>query len=369
LTDVNEHEQVVIDLPEVQPRITRYVTQSGYCDHCRRRVRPRHPEQISAATGAAGVQIGPRAKALAADLKHRLGVPYAKICELMQVAFGLDFTRRGACQADARSAQQARSVYQELIQLIGQCAVVHADETGWRINTLSAWLWVFTNQQMTVHTIQKSRGHQVMVEILGQEFAGILSSDCFAAYDHHVLADWLKQKRLGHILKDLSQMEETKTRGAVRFAQEVIAVLRTALQLRDQKPMLPPADFAASAAKIEARLDQLIDGKRRLTDRDNARLAKRWRKQRAHLLRFLYVDGLDATNNHAERMLRPAVITRKTSGGNRTDGGAQTHSILASVLVTCRQQALPILDFLVKVQRAVGGVMPSLAPSPQIDTS
>ena len=378
---MNAHEQFEIDIPEVRPKITRYVTHSGYCSQCSRRVRSRHPEQISEATGAAGVLIGPRAKALGADLKHRLGVPYAKISELMQVAFGLDFTRSGACQADARLAQQARPVYEELIELISQSAIVHADETGWRIGPLSAWLWVFTNQQITVYTVEESRGHEVVIEILGQEFAGILSSDCFAAYDHQALADWLKQKCLGHILKDPGsspgQMEEAKSRGVVRFAQDVIAVLRAALALRGQKPKLLPVNFAAEAAKIEARLDKLIDEKRRLTDPDNARLAKRLRKQRAHpgsgpgqaLLRFLYVDGLDATNNQAERMLRPAVITRKTSGCNRSKDGAKTHSILASVLVTCRQQALPILGFLVKVQRAMGGVMPSLAPLPQLDTS
>jgi hypothetical protein len=105
LLQVNEHEQVVVDIPEVQPTIIRYVTQSGYCGRCRQRVRARHPEQISAATGAAGVVIGPRAKALGADLKHRLGVSYAKISELMQVAFGLDVTRGGLCQADARLAK------------------------------------------------------------------------------------------------------------------------------------------------------------------------------------------------------------------------------------------------------------------------
>src|SRR5262249_56700917 len=160
----------------------------------------RHPEQISTATGAAGVVIGPRAKALAADLKHRLGVPFAKVCEVLAVGFGLHWTRGGACQADARLAEQARPVYEELIELIRQCAVAHCDETGWRIGTLSAWLWVFTNRQVTVYTIKESRGHDVVVEILGKEFAGILSSDGFSAYDHKALAQWLKQKCLGHIL-------------------------------------------------------------------------------------------------------------------------------------------------------------------------
>jgi hypothetical protein len=72
---VKAHEQFMVDIPEVRPTITRYVTYSGYCGQCRRRVRSRHPEQISEAVGAAGVAIGPRAKALGADLKHRLGVP------------------------------------------------------------------------------------------------------------------------------------------------------------------------------------------------------------------------------------------------------------------------------------------------------
>src|SRR5262249_8980019 len=125
------------------------------------------------------------------------------------------------------------------------------------------------------------------------------------------------------------------------FAQEVIAVLRAALALRDQKAKLLPETFAGQATEIEQRLDALIDEKRRLTDPDNRRIAKRLRKPREHWLRFLYVEGLDATNNRAERMLRPAVITRKASGCNRSEGGAETHSILASVLVTCRRARDP----------------------------
>lgn len=368
LTDVTDHEQFVVDIPTVQPTVTRYVTHSGHCAHCGQRVRSRHPEQISDASGAAGVVIGPRAKALAADLKHRLGVPYAKVAEVLAVGFGLPVSRGGLCQADARLAEQARPVYVELIDLIGQSAVAHTDETGWRIGTLGAWLWVFTNREMTVYTIQPSRGHEVVVEILGEAFAGVLVSDCFTAYDHQALADWLKQKCVGHLLKDLSELKASKTRGAVRFARDVTAVLRAALALRDQKPALSPADFAAQAARLEAQRDELISERRQLTDADNARLAKRLRKHRAPLLRFLYVDGLDATNNQAERMLRPAVITRKTGGCNRTQGGAETHSILASVLTTCRQQGFSILDSLVKIQRNIGSTLKSLAP-PLPDTS
>jgi transposase len=368
VTDVKDHEQFVVDIPPVQPIVTRYVTHSGQCARCGRRVRSHHPEQISDATGAAGVVIGPRAKALAADLKHRLGVPYAKVAEVLEVGFGLPVSRGGLCQADARLAQHARPVYDELIDLIRQSAVAHADETSWRIGTLAAWLWVFTHRDLTVYTIASGRGHEVVLQMLGEAFAGVLVSDGFTAYDHRALAAWLKQKCIGHLLKDLSELNESKTGGAVRFAREVTTVLRAALTLRDQKPTLAPADFAAQAAHLEAQLDALIDTRRQLTDADNLRFAKRLRKHRPHLLRFLYVNGLDATNNQAERMLRPAVITRKTGGCNRTEGGAQTHSILASVLTTCRQQGFSILDALVKIQRRVGRTLQALAP-PLLDTS
>ena len=280
VTDVKDHEQFVVDIPEVQPVVTRYVTHSGQCARCGRRVRSRHPEQISDATGAAGVLIGPRAKALAADLKHRLGVPYAKVAEVLSVGFGLPVSRGGLCQADARLAEQAQPVYAELIELIRQSAVAHADETGWRIGTLAAWLWVFTNRDLTVYTIETGRGHEVVVQILGAAFAGILVSDCFTAYDHQALADWLKQKCIGHLLKDLSELNESKTGGAVCFARDVTAVLRAALALRDHKLTLAPADFAAQAAHLEAQLDALIDARRQLTDADNLRFAKRLRKHR-----------------------------------------------------------------------------------------
>jgi len=361
LTDLKDHEQFVVDIPPIKPVVTRYVTHSGYCAACRQRVRSHHPEQTSEATGAAGIVVGARAKALAADLKHRLGASYGKVCEVINDAFGLRVTRSGWCQADQRLADQARPVYVELIEALRLCAVVHSDETGWRIGLLSAWLWVFTNQHITVYAIREGRGHEVVIEILGQTFQGILVSDCFLAYDDQTLRDWLKQKCVGHLLRNLSELAESKTGGAVRFAQNVTTLLQKALALKAEKPSLSPALFAQRAAALEAELDALINPQRRLTDPDNLRLAKRLRKQRPHVLRFLYVDGLDATNNQAERQLRPGVITRKTSGCNRTDRGAKAHSILGSILATCRQQAIPILDYLVKLQQ-YGGEPPALAP-------
>lgn len=351
LREFRKHEQYVSDIPVVQVKVTRFVSYSAYCSKCHRRVRSQHPEQTSQATGAAGVMVGPRAKALAANLKHRLGVSYGNVSEVLNDIFGLQVSRSGWCQADQKLAATARPVYAELIQVLRQCSGVHADETSWRMGTLAAWLWVFTNREISVYAIRDNRSSDVVVDILGREFKGILVSDCFSAYDDRRLSAWLKQKCLSHLLRDLDEMKQSKTGRALHFARQVTAVLQAALALKAEKARLDPFTFFQRAQALETRLDGLIALRRRFADHDNARFAKRLRKHRPNLLRFLYVDALDATNNLAERMLRPAVITRKTNGCNRVRNGAETHAILASVLVTCRQRSIPILDYLVKMQR------------------
>jgi hypothetical protein len=254
-------------------------------------------------------------------------------------------------------------VYEALVELIRQCSVIHADETGWRIGTLAAWLWGFTHREVTVYAIRDNRSSDVVIDILGEEFQGILTSDCYLAYDDRRLKEWLKQKWVGHLLRELKEMKESKSGRALHFARQMTTILQEALALKTQKSRLDPFTFFQCAQDLETRLDALIAPQRRLRDADNARFAKRLRKHRPHLVRFLYVDELDATNNQAERMLRPAVITRKTNGCNRTRGGGVTHAILSSVLVTCHQHAIPILDYLVQLQHAYGS---GGSPSPLV---
>jgi hypothetical protein len=179
----------------------------------------------------------------------------------------------------------------------------------------------------------------VVVEVLGADFGGVLASDCFLAYDPLPFA---KQKCLAHLLKSCREIEAAKTRSAVRFSRRLAALLRKAMALKRRRGALSPHGYAVARGRIHAELDWLLAGD--LTDPDNARLAQRLRKHRSHLLRSLDHDGLDATNNLAEREIRPAVITRELSAGNRTEAGAETLAVLASVLRTLHRQGRPILD-------------------------
>lgn len=344
LTDRKTHTTFQQDI-EFNVVTSRFVTHSGYCPCCAQRVRSRHPEQTSSATGAAGVCLGANAKSLAAQLKHQSGMSFEKIAALLN-SFGLRVTPSGLCQSNERLAVKAKGIYEALIEALRASCCVGADETGWRIGPLSAWLWVFTQEEITVFTIERSRAHEVVLKILGREFKGILHTDCFLAYDHKALKDWLQQKCFAHFLKDLNRMEEEKTGGAVRFPRAVAEVLRDAIALRGDMPDLTSRQRARRRNQIERRLDALIDGNRRFSDPDNRRFAARLRKQRKHLFRFLEHDKAEPTNNRSERMIRPAVITRKIGGCNKTEKGAQTHAVLASILATARQQGRNLFDFL-----------------------
>ena len=357
---VTIRDQYQIDLPEPKPVVTRFRVPVARCPACHRRVQGRHPEQTSDALGSAAVQYGPRLLGLAADLKHRLGVSYRKCSSVLLTLTGVVVASAALVRSGHRLRKLAQPSYDRLVEAASKSAVQHVDETGWKIGGRSAWLWVFADEKVTLYRIRKSRAHDVVVEVLGEEFGGVLVSDCFLAYDPLPFA---KQKCLAHLLKTCSEIEQSKTRGAVRFSRRVAALLRRAMALKRRRGTMGDRGYAVLRGKIHAELNRLLEGT--YTDPDNARLAKRLRKQRGHLLRFLDHDGVDATNNLAEREIRPAVIARKLSAGNRTEAGAETHAVLASVLRTCRRQGRDIIKTLEGlIRRGPGHVVDFAPPSP-----
>lgn len=344
IVDCKKHKSFQEDI-EVRKVTTCFITHSGYCDKCKKRVQSIHPEQTSRAVGSAGTFLGPNIKALGAQLKHNLAVPFAKIRSLLS-SFGFNVTESGLCQSNERLAKKAQPLYESLCKELRSACCVGSDETGWRIGTLNAWLWVFTSKTATIYHIDEGRSHEVILKILGKEFKGVLSADCFKAYDHKALKDWIQQKCFSHFLSTLKKMKENKSGVRSLFSRNVSATLKQAIELKKEKQSLTQSQFKRRRKKIECALDSLIDKKRKFSDPDNARFAKRLRKQRRHLFQFLYLDEVEPTNNQSERMLRPAVISRKIGACNKTHKGATTHAVLASLIVTVLQRGYNAFNFL-----------------------
>ena len=349
------HDQYQVDLPEPRPIITRFRVGVAHCPTCRRRLQGRHPEQTSQALGAAAVQLGPRLPSFAAALKHRLGVPYRKAAQAIGTLCGPVIAPSALVRGGHRPRRLAQPSYERLIEAARGSPVQHVDETSWKIGGRSAWLGVFADRHATIYRIRHSRGHEVVEGVLGEGYRGVLVSDCFPAYDP---LPYLKGKCSAHLLRRCSGLARSQVRGAVRFPRRVAAVLRQALALKRRRGRIGDHGYAVVRGRVHAAWRRLLAG--RYTDPDNARLAKLPREHRDRVLRFLDHDEVAATNHLAGQEIRPAVVVRKLSAGNRTMAGAETHAVLASVLRTCARQGREILAALTELlRRGPGHVLAS----------
>jgi transposase len=347
---VTLHDQYRIDLPEPEPVVTRFRVPVVHCPLCRRRIQGRHPEQTSDALGAAAVQYGPRLLAFAADLKHRLGVPYRECAAASGTPCGLVIAPSALVRSGHRLRRLARPSYESSIEAARCSEVQHADETGWKIGGHSAWLRVFADRHATIYLIRRSRGHEVAEEVPGESYRGVLISDCSPAYDP---LGGLKSKCSAHLLRRCSELARTKVRGAVRFPRRVAALLRRALALQRRRGRISDHGYAVERGRVPAEWRRLLSG--RYSDPENSRPAKLLGKHRDSVLRSLDHDGVDGTNLLAEREVRPAVVVRKLSAGNRTEAGAETHAVLMSVLRTLVRQGRDVLGAMAALLRGGSG--------------
>ena len=332
--DCQAVEQFIEEIPEVRPHVTHLITYGAICARCAQPVRSQHPLQTSTASGAAGVQLGPRALGLAAELRHAFGLTTRKTCRLLRTCFGLSLTPGGLVQAQHRVAGKLQPRYQALVAQLRQLPAVYVDETSWWVGGPKWWLWVFCSPTVTVYHVVAARDRAQVHALLGVDFAGVLVSDCLASYDD---ATVLQHKCYSHHLVAIRDACRTHPEQGAGYLASCRALLQGAMGLKAATAELPSAVVAQCRQALERQADTLLAEPR--PEPAEERLRRRLSKQRDHLFTFLDHAAVDATNNLAERQLRPAVIARKLSCGNKTERGATTWQVLSSLATTCAQQA------------------------------
>ena len=217
-----------------------------------------------------------------------------------------------------------------------QSAVLHGDETGWRTNGKTNWLWCFGNQFLTFYMIDRSRGSPALAKFFIQEFARTLITDFWGAYN--AVACAARQKCLVHLLRELEHTEKYKSAGKhwPTFAKKLRRLIGDAIRLWRAKGELSPKTYASRRHRLDIRLAEMIETT--WEDANARRLVKRLRRHQNELFTFLDQEGVPFDNNHAERSIRPAVILRKNSYGNRSQRGADCQAVLMSVFRTLKQR-------------------------------
>jgi transposase len=332
----------------------RYLVAKGRCPDCERMVHGRHPLQTSDALGAAGTMLGPRALALAAWLHYGCGTSSNKIARLF-CELGLAVSPGGITGALLRLGEDASGTYDALLAALRVSKVVSPDETSWRIDAERGWLWVFVGDKVTVYEIaigEGARGYEVAKEILGEDFAGILCRDGWAPYRRFESAT--HQTCVAHLLRRSNEMIADSRAGQARIPHALRRLLKDALALRDQRDegKIAGRRLKAEITALEARADKLLAAK--VTHEPNRKLLAHLANERDALFTFLKNPGVPATNHHAERAIRPQVVTRKSWGGNKSIEGARASVMIGSVLRTATQQGANPIEVLVALATSDG---------------
>lgn len=359
LSELKRHENYQTDLPPVVPVLTRFLFESGWCESCQRRVFSRHEEQTSFATGAASAHLGPRVLALVADWKGRLGLPLRKIAEMLQTQFGLKVSAGALALAIARLARRAEPTLEAMKQALAQEDVVHADETGWRVAARPAWLWVICNDRFTIYTITANRRASIVAEILGKDFSGLLMRDGWRSYDARL--EYSMLRCLVHLKRNAEDLEDTQQGGAAEAMGLFVLWLDGIFALRQSACELDALSYEREASELIEWFEEFLEQPQ--SSPSNQRFAARLGEIRDQVLCIIEDPALPATNNLAERQIRPAVIHRKISAGNKTEHGAEVLAILASLTTSCRQQGQSFLAWVHRLLTApVGQCVPFWLP-------
>lgn len=350
LSQVAQHQRLVEELVPARRLTVCYHTTSGWCPCCRRKIESRATNQPPAAD-LPHAQLGLNAIATAVLMRVAYRLPLRQISRLLGQLPGLHLSPGAIVKQLRRVSRWLGDDYDHLLRMIRASAVVHADETGWRTNGRNGWLWTICSRDHTLFHVDRSRAAKVIADLLGKGFGHngqTLVSDFYSVYDQF---DAPQQKCLTHLLREMRDLVVRRPELAShQFFRRCRRLIRDMLRLGRNRRQLKKADYQVKVDRIEQRLAALAEGE--WDDADANRLSRRLDRYRHKLTTFLHKPSVDPTNNAAERALRPAVVMRKITGGNRSEAGAQAWAILASIMRTAEQQGRDVLETIKALLRA-----------------
>lgn len=330
------------DFIPARREVTKFIHHDRKCPKCKSEVKSPLGE-----TEIPHSRLGPRVLVYSVLLHYFYRLPFRKASEILEESCGIKVSAGALSGMAKRLSKRLSGEFETLLGQIRAAPVLNIDETGWRTSGINHWLWVFADKLSTVYFIDRRRSGKVIDEVLGEEYDGVITSDFHGLYNRHGAR---KAKCWAHLLREFSEVgEENKSEDFQRMYRRVKRLWLDARRLWSNRGELPEDVYSRRLVKLEKRMSEIMLYP--YEDFHAKRLAKRFRKHEDGLLTFLKVDGVDPTNNKAERELRPGVIIRKISGGSRSPEGAETFSRLMSLISTCRARGRSFMEYAAKALR------------------
>lgn len=340
-------ERTIEDIPLEKARVIRHRQHRYYCQKCKKVVEPVVTEALPNA------RVGLNVLMLAAWLHYGAGMSLGNLVRLFGFSSRLRLTPSGLIQAWQRIADYLEPYYKQIQEKIQNSRALSADETGWRVNGVTYWLWCFASKLWCFYLIRKDRSRRVVRSVLGEFFRGILICDFWGAYN--AIVAFAKQRCLYHLLTELFKVDKrNKTPQWTSFRRVLKRLLKDGIRLAANRAAYSVAAFARRKQRLRDRLEAILDSE--YQEKDCRRLVKRLRRHREEIFTFLEYPEVSPFNNHGEQQMRKPVLVRRISHGNRSDRAAYAQAILMTVFRSMELQGRdPIEEALRLVRLAIIG--------------
>ena len=326
----------IIDLPQ-EVQVIEVLQEQKYCEQC---------QQVTTASSELalpGADIGINTTVHLVYLWLSMCLPFTRIADYLIQVFGQRMSTAGLSAHVIKVSQIFKPVYEELLEDVKKSKVLHADETGWRVQGKNWWLWVFGSKDTAIYTIDKSRGKTVVRRILGEVFMGVLVVDGWGAY-LSLLCE--QQSCMAHLLRKIRNLYAAfpRLRSVLKFYLKFRRILKDGERLQAKREALGEVVFKRRLTRLHNRLDELLKWKN--PNDLLQQIIKKVRKQRPRILTFVEHPDVPCHNNYGEYLIRIGVLKRKVSFGSKSAHGAKAYATLLSIYTTCKLRNINFIDFL-----------------------
>ena len=342
----------VVELPEVKAKVTEYRLHSRKCPGCGKRVQAQLPP------GVPQRSFGPTFQSTAAILTGRYRLSRREAQQLLDDLWSGKISLGALSSLEEATSHALENVVSDVAQSVNKAGVVNMDETGWREDNSRAWLWTAVIEGMSLFHINPRRSGDVVENLLGEDFSGVVGTDRYSAYKRIPV----EQRALcyAHLTRNFQGLVDRGGEAASVGQWGLVEIGRVfGLWHRYRDGELDRLGLQCELRPIKARFGKLLEYGKRVDDSKARALCKSLTELWDGLWTFSEVEGVEPTNNAAERALRPAVLWRKGSFGSQSDRGSRFAERMLTVAASCRQQERHLLSFLVEAcQGALSGSSP-----------
>src|SRR5215217_5318143 len=330
-----------VDIVEVPLSIQEHRSHPGWCPRCQKMHEAPLPPGI-----AHGGLVGPSLTTLIAYLKGACHASYSTVRKFLRDVVRVTISRGELARIIAKVSRALERPYQELLDDLPGQARLNVDETGHKQNGDRQWTWCFRAGLFTLFKIDSTRSADVLIEVLGAEFDGVLGCDYFSSYRRYRREfGVLLQFCLAHLIRDvkfLTTLPDARDRAYGERMREALRQLFAVIHRREQ---LTVADFQSQLEGARAQVMRCGTGDVPAT-KHSRNLAKRLEKHGESYFRFMTTPGVEPTNNLAEQAIRFVVLDRLVTQGTRSEAGNRWCERIWTVIATCGQQGRSVFDYL-----------------------